>query len=279
MSHYEVSSNIFSLCLPYVGCNVSRDTICHVFEKGVSLGRVVEIDMIPRKNRITCSLDECDSFLVFVHLYWNQNNPIAMKTSRIILNGGQVKLHYMSGRFWWVKASSTTGNETLKNQPFVEFVEESSFGNNFPEPLEDEMVGLEEGKSISPVFPRMDDRTREELEQSNLEYSSLVYTPIPPANTSINRILPLEKHLDTYVPMNERINGIYYDTFGMANGWYHIASTNLSPKSWNQYKEPYLTPLEILQRYASVQLTEDRRRESTLWSLRREDSLPDSYIY
>lgn len=275
MSHNELSSNMFSLCLPCVGPNVRRDTIWHVFETGVSLGRVVKIDMIPRKNRITCSLDECDSFLVFVHLYWNENNPIAVKTSRIILNGGQVKLHYMSGRFWWVKASSTSPNETLSYQPFVEFIEKKSNENEFPEPLEDEMVELEEGKSTSSV----DDRTREELQQSNLEYSSLVHTPIPEVKTFTNQILPLERHLDTYVPTNERINGIYYDMFGMAKGWYNNANTRIVPKAWSQYKESYLTPLEILQQYASAQLTEDRRRASTLWTLRREDSIPDSYIY
>lgn len=244
MNYTDISSNVFSLCLPYVKANLTRDTIWKVFEKGLSLGRVVEIDMIPRKNletrRINCSFDERDSFLVFVHLYWNKENSVAVRMSQTISTGGQVKLHYRKGGFWWVKASS------IVNHSFVEF--------------------LEENKSIGG---------KDEHVSKFCQESYLKGTPNPPIKSSTTPPMPLEKHLENWVPIDERISGIFYDCHGVAKGWYpspirpaseyHYGwghdENGINYYEWEQGTLDNATPLQIIQLYASVRRRHLERRK------------------
>tara|TARA_B100001059_G_C17808915_1_gene570978 strand:- start:266 stop:820 length:555 start_codon:yes stop_codon:yes gene_type:complete len=167
-------------------------------------------------------------------------NSVAVRMSQTISTGGQVKLHYRKGGFWWVKASSTT-------PPFVEF--------------------LEENKSIDG---------KEECINNFHGGSSLKSIPNPPIKSSTTPPMPLEKHLEKWVPMDERISGIFYDCHGVANGWY---PTPLRPASeyhygwgydenginyyeWEQGTQDNATPLQIIQLYASVRRRHlDRRKK------------------
>lgn len=61
------------------------------------------------------------------------------------------------------------------------------------------------------------------------------------------RKVPLEKHLNTYVPAEERIRGIHYDKNGMAKGWFP------EPRwyRWDEFNTDNETPQEILRNYCS----------------------------
>jgi hypothetical protein len=179
--------------------------------------------------------------------------------SQTISTGGQVKLHYRAGGFWWVKASSAV------NHSFVEFLEENkSIGGN------DEQVS----------------KICQEL--------SLKGTPIPEVKSSTNPPMPLQDHLYLHVPSYERIRGIYYNSNGVADGWYPLGDRPSSDfyygggqdgngrnyYKWGQYTRDDGTALEILQEYASLDMAYRRRnKKMDQWTLRREDSFPESNVY
>lgn len=244
-STQSTHTELNSICLPHVLPETSKEIIQSIFEKDLNLGNIAAVDMVPRKyDGTTCSLGEHEKFLVFIHLQWNLNNPDAIRMSEQLLKGGQVKIHYMNEHFWWVRKS--TSKYENEHSPSIEFC-----NNTFQEENHEEKVYTLDGTPIPPL--RRDD----------------ISSPIMDPKT----------HLCQYVPKEQRINDIFYNELGRAVGWFKDKTYIPFDPLCDGPTSGWVDPASILYEYAAKEGAERRRRESTLWAIRRETSIPDTYIY
>lgn len=270
MNHTDLSP-IKSICLPHVLPETSKETIISVLQHSLNIGKIVAIDMIPRTHSgTTCDTSmQYDKFLVFVHLQWNLQNPNAVKVERILAEGGQVKIHYMENRFWWVRKSTST--KTEDKEASIDFIEDT---------LVEPLSFNDEPNAAS--LPKN--------EQSN-ESFDIKDMPIPifPDGSNLKNInKDFKLHFTSNIPEENQIPGLHYEN-GIAVGvqtsteqtsgsipyipWKdYTLSTGSRPLSLNSL-------VNIAEEFYYKYMEETRRENATLWTLRRETSLPDNYIF